>query len=168
LAGDDDAWRAGYDAAFPTVRTYVYWRCAGLTALADDVLQETWMTAVRRIADFAPDRGTFANWVCGIAGNVARNTVRNHRRRVAKVEALHGDCSSPTQPDRLERSERTARALSELPEHYERALRDKYVQNLSVAEMAEARGDSNKAVESLLSRAREAFRDAYERMGDDG
>ncbi len=40
-------------------------------------------------------------------------------------------------------------------------LRAKYLDGLSVAEIAAARGETTKAIESLLSRARQAFRKAY-------
>ena len=52
-------------------------------------------------------------------------------------------------------------ARAELPERYEAVLRMKYLERMSVADMAAARGETEKAVESLLSRAREAFREAY-------
>ena len=55
-----------------------------------------------------------------------------------------------------------AAALAALPDHYETVLRAKYLDRQSVDAIAAARGDSPKAVESLLSRARQAFREAYE------
>jgi RNA polymerase sigma-70 factor (ECF subfamily) len=170
LAGDDAAWRTGYDAAYGSVRAYIHWRCAGLGDLVDDVVQETWLTAVRRIGDYRPERGSFATWVCGIGGNVVRNALRNRRRRSARVEALVGDPPSASDDrDDEGKAERTAQALAELPEHYERALRDKYLLGWSMAAMADDRGESVKAVESTLTRAREAFRQAYEqRSRDDG
>lgn len=163
LAGDDVAWRTKYDAAFPAVHAYVLWRCGGMHDLADDVMQETWMTAVRKIAQFVPDRGPFATWVCGIAGNVVRNAIRSRRRRSIRIVALVGtEAEDKPELDPSERAERTAAALAELPEHYEQALRDKYLLGKSVAEIAAARGESFKAVESQLTRAREAFRQAYQ------
>jgi RNA polymerase sigma-70 factor (ECF subfamily) len=54
-----------------------------------------------------------------------------------------------------------AQAFAELPPHYEAVLRAKYLDGLSVHAIAEQRGDSPKAVESLLTRARQAFREAY-------
>jgi RNA polymerase sigma-70 factor (ECF subfamily) len=55
-------------------------------------------------------------------------------------------------------------ALATLPDRYEAVLRMKYLDRMSVADMAAANGETEKAVESLLSRARAAFREAY---GDD-
>jgi RNA polymerase sigma-70 factor (ECF subfamily) len=62
---------------------------------------------------------------------------------------------------RREEAEQVARVLAELPEHYEAVLRAKYLDGASMADIAHERGESVKAVESLLSRAREAFRQAY-------
>jgi RNA polymerase sigma-70 factor (ECF subfamily) len=49
-----------------------------------------------------------------------------------------------------------------LPARYEAVLRAKYLDGRSVADVAAAHGETAKAVESLLTRAREAFRQAYQ------
>ena len=51
--------------------------------------------------------------------------------------------------------------LDYLPDNYGDALEWKYIQELSVQEIAARLKVSPKAAESLLSRAREAFRDAF-------
>src|SRR5262249_16458684 len=73
LAGDARAWQTWYDESFTDLAAYVAWRCAGLRDLADDVVQETWLTAVRQVARFDPAQASFAAWLRGIAGNVLRN-----------------------------------------------------------------------------------------------
>ena len=45
--GRADAWRTLYDESFESVAAYVRWRASGLPDLVDDVLQESWMTAIR-------------------------------------------------------------------------------------------------------------------------
>src|SRR5712692_11957279 len=77
LAGDEKAWCALYADAFDGLYAFVRWRCAGLHDLADEIVQETWLVAVRRIRSFAPESGSFAGWLRGIAANV----IRNHLRR---------------------------------------------------------------------------------------
>src|SRR5262245_29185998 len=69
LAGNEGAWRTWYDESYSGLEAYVRWRCAGLRDLADDVLQETWMTAVRAVRRFRPEVGSFAQWLAGIAAN---------------------------------------------------------------------------------------------------
>ena len=161
LAGDERAWRAWYDAAFGPLYAYVLWRCGGLRDLADELVQETWLTAVRRVRDFDPDKASFAAWLRGIAANLLRNHFRRERRRAARPLDAAGPLAAPGEDDSRERAERVARALAELPEHYEVVLRAKYLDRDPVARIAAARGESVKAVESLLGRARQAFRAAY-------
>ena len=79
-AGDRPAWRTWYESEYAPLESYILWRCGSLHNLANDVLQETWLTAVRRIRAFNPDAGAFHNWLCGIAANVLRNQLRSRRR----------------------------------------------------------------------------------------
>jgi RNA polymerase sigma-70 factor (ECF subfamily) len=55
-------------------------------------------------------------------------------------------------------------ALDGLPAHYARALEWKYLDLLPVGEIAARLALGPKAAESLLSRARRAFREGYERL----
>src|SRR5438094_720793 len=81
LAGDEPAWRTWYAESFDGLYAYARWRCSGLRDLAEEVVQETWLTAVRRIRDFDPMAGSFAGWLRGIAANVLRNQLRQRQRR---------------------------------------------------------------------------------------
>ena len=159
-AGDPFAWQALFDASYDRVRAYVRWRCGDLADLADDCEQETWLVAVARLRRFDPARGPFAGWVIGIAANVVRAQVRRRRRR---GQPLAGDPAAPCPDPARDRAEAVAVALAALPARYEAALRAKYLDGRSVDEMAAAEGTTPKAVESLLTRAREAFRTAYTR-----
>ncbi|MCI0701506.1 MAG: RNA polymerase sigma factor [Planctomycetia bacterium] len=166
LAGDTGAWRLWFDTHFERLSAYVQWRCGGLRDLADDVLQETWLTAVRRLSAFDPAKGSFFNWLCGIASNTARNAIRTRQRANLRIRPLtpKDDVPSADASNATEKAERVASALTELPDHYEAVLRAKYFDQQTVEQIAKARGESLKAVESLLSRARQAFRDAYEKF----
>ncbi|HVS39050.1 MAG TPA: sigma-70 family RNA polymerase sigma factor [Gemmataceae bacterium] len=156
-AGDETAWKTLYEESFAGLYAYVRWRCGGLRDAADDIVQETWLTAVRRIGRFDPARGRFADWLRGIAANLLRNHFRRARR-----QPISGRLRDPARPaDEPGRAERIAGALAALPEHYEAVLRAKYLDGRTVADIAAAGGETPKAVESLLSRARQAFRDAY-------
>jgi RNA polymerase sigma-70 factor, ECF subfamily len=161
VAGDPAAWRALVEGAVAPVAGYVRWRAGGWTDLADEVTQDTWLTAARRLKAFDPDQGSFAGWVCGIAANVFRSHLRQR-----KLLPLPADLPAPATP--TDRSARVAAALAELPPHYEQVLRAKYLDGRSVDAIAAESGESAKAVESRLTRAREAFRAAYGEPGDDG
>jgi RNA polymerase sigma-70 factor (ECF subfamily) len=158
LAGDERAWRAWYDESFEALYAYVLWRCAGLRDVADEIVQETWLTAVRRVRRFAPEEGSFAGWLRGIAANLLRNHFRREARR-RPPPAANGRADD--EGERTDRAERIARALASLSQRHEAVLRSKYLEGRSVADIADAWGESPKAVESLLTRAREAFRAAY-------
>jgi RNA polymerase sigma-70 factor (ECF subfamily) len=164
LAGDERAWRTWYDEAYAELYRYVLWRCGGLRDRADEVVQDAWLTAVRRVRTFHPEAGPFSAWLRGIAANLLRNAFRLQRRR-GRTEALTGEIAQAdgTLEQRL-RAESVARALGALPERYEDVLRAKYLDGLSMAEIAAARAETVKAVESLLSRARQAFREAYHEL----
>ncbi len=158
LAGDERAWRTWYDEAYGELYRYVLWRCGGLRDRADEVVQDAWLTAVRRVRAFDPAVGPFAAWLRGIAANLLRNHFRREKRRACHVQPLVGD---PVAAHANTDAERIAQALSALPEHYEAVLRAKYLDGRSVADIAQERDESPKAVESLLTRARQAFRDVY-------
>ncbi len=169
LAGDERAWRTWYDEVFDGLYAYVLWRCAGLRDLADEAVQETWLTAVRRLRDFDPERGGFAGWLRGIAAHVVKNHLRRRARDRRRTHPLPDTTAAPDEVARRETAEQIAHALARLPERYEAVLQAKYVDQQSVAEIAAAWGETPKAVESLLTRARQAFREAYqEREQSDG
>ena len=120
---------------------------------------DLWET-IERFDRFDPRRGRFRDWVLGIA----RHLVSRHHRRVAAQNADDGsaqpfDALAP--PDLLEQVERadTVRAaLLCLGEDRRRVLLDRYVGGLAISEIAARTGLSAKAVESLLTRAREQLR----------
>jgi RNA polymerase sigma-70 factor (ECF subfamily) len=154
LRGDAEAWRALYDSAYESVATYARWRGG---ALAEEIVQDAWLAAARRLASFDPARARFAAWVGGIAANVATAHVRKAlKHRTASLAAV----PEPAGAEPAD-GERVAVALATLPEHYEAVLRAKYFDRLSVAAIATQRRESEKATESLLARARQAFREAY-------
>lgn len=165
LRGDVAAWQVLYDDAFAEVLAYVEWRCSGLRDLAEDIVQDTWLVAVRRLRSFDPEQGPFVGWLCGIAANLLRNHFRSRQgaSRQGGANTPLPDRAAWDDPDaeRRDQAAHVARVLAELPERSEAVLRAKYLEQRSVAEIAVLWSTTPKAVESLLSRAREAFRAAY-------
>lgn len=79
-AGDESAFLSlveAYHAGF--VRLARLW-CED-AALAEDTVQETWMTALQQLDRFA-GRSSFKTWLCGILHNHARSRMRKERRTV--------------------------------------------------------------------------------------
>ena len=78
------------------------------------------------------------------------------------LESLSGAAELPDEVLRRKEVARLVhRALDHLPRRYGRALEWKYVEGLSVKEIAVRLEIGPKAAESVLSRARVAFRDGF-------
>jgi RNA polymerase sigma-70 factor, ECF subfamily len=161
LGGDEAAWRTWYDETFDALSAYAVWRCGGRRDRADEIVQETWLTAVRTIRRFDPVRGSFAAWLCGLAANVLRRQFRQQDRRRKREQNAARAGGVTSQPADHEQHDRIALTLDALPDRQEAVLRAKYLDGLTVTEIAAQWGDTPKAIESLLSRAREAFRELY-------
>lgn len=131
---------------------FVSRRVGGDRALAEDLVQETWMRAV----ESWPRRGTPSQPLAWLQ-RVARNTLASHFRRMrpepvdpATID-LEDDRFSPDTPDAALLvgwgMARMRRSYVELIEAY-------HFQGMSVAEIADERGMSERAVEGRLRRAR--------------
>lgn len=165
---DRSAWSAAVDAHLNEVYGFVFHLVGGDRTVAQDLTQEAWLEAVDGIDQCDATRGSFRNWLFGIA----RKRVALHFRRRALV-GNSVSLSDPTgEADTLAdvsvlpeevlelREERAVvrAALLLLPGDRRQVLLSKYVEGLSVAAIADRMGRTAKAVESLLSRAREQVR----------
>jgi RNA polymerase sigma-70 factor, ECF subfamily len=168
LAGSEQAWRVLYDETFDDLYRFVLWRTGNRRDWADEIVQETWLTAVRNIRRFAPKDGIFLGWMCGIAHNVMRNFMRRQKRltqmHATSENNLATEGAAGSQQPAYENEEQIATVLMGLLERHEMVLRAKYFEGLSVAEIAANWNATPKTVESLLSRARRAFKNAYEKI----
>jgi RNA polymerase sigma-70 factor (ECF subfamily) len=163
LRGDEGAWRVLYDRYFDAIHAYVDWNGRNAGERAEDLVQDSWMIAVRTIPRFDPSRSTFGAWLRGIAHNVIRNAARKGRgaRGMVPLDESAAGLAPAVRATALGAPESVATALAALPETYREVLSAKYQDGLAVTEIAAASGRTAKAVESLLVRAREAFRRAY-------
>jgi RNA polymerase sigma-70 factor (ECF subfamily) len=162
IDGDEAAFRAWYDAVMPRVYRYLAARCGGDDALAEELTQQTFVAAVHNRHRF-DGRSDVVTWLCAIGRNKLVDHVRRHERDVRRHERLvaRGD-PGPEAPWRaLEAREAVLAALDQLPTDQRLALLFRYLDGLSVREVATTLGRSEKATESLLSRGREGFRRAY-------
>lgn len=124
------------------------------------------MTAMSAIDQFAPEQGEFRAWLFGIARRrVTMHFRRSHVRAASQfLEETDGELTADDQllPDdvmeSVERADAVRAALTELDEPARDVLVNKYVDSLSVAEIAVRMDKSPKAVESMLTRARSRLR----------
>jgi RNA polymerase sigma-70 factor (ECF subfamily) len=152
-----------YDVALPEVFGYLLRRCRN-RATAEDLTTEVFLAAVESI-----DRRVVADvtipWLIGIS----RHKLIDHWRRAEREERkLHAVGSEPVpenDPWDARLDVLTARdVLGELGGHHRAALTLRYVDDLSVPEVADLMGRTVHATEALLDRARKAFRARYEEV----
>ncbi len=130
-------------------------------ATAEELVQEVFLRVHRARDRYAPE-ARFSTWLYRIATNVALNELRRPRHR-----APHGSTDDETTPElpasgpaaddvvdarRLGRA--AAAGLDGLPEKQRAALCLTAIEGLSYAEVAEALEVTDKAVKSLVHRAR--------------
>ena len=169
LAGDEGAAEAFVRAHLDGLWAFVHYRVGGDRGAAEEVVQDTLLVALQRLAGF-DGRSSLETWLCGIAKNRIRE-LRKRRRPLliedvlaesdAEIDALLAAIEEEPLPEwileRQETQELVGATLSSLPPDYREALVGKYVDGLSVRELAARAGRGAKATESALHRARLAF-----------
>lgn len=179
LAGDEAGFRAFFDTYFPKLYRFALVRLDGQEAEAKDIVQQTFCKAVEHLDSYRGEASLYG-WMCQICRNLIADTMRRRQREGTQVllleedTGLQGIIESLPGPASAEPEAYGARAdlvrliqatLDALPGHYGDVLEWKYVDGLSVDEIAARLAVGPKAAESLLTRARSAFRDAVESLG---
>lgn len=123
-------------------------------ALADDVTQDAFVTAWRRLAELRdPDR--LPAWLCGIARNVARDARKRVRDEVHEDVDVAADVATPYEAITDAECERiVAAALDEVPEVYREPLVLFYYEERSLDDVAKYLGLSPATTHKRLSRGR--------------
>jgi len=163
--GSQQAWRQLFDWHFDAIYRYCLLLAAGRQDVAEEVSQQVFVTAAYRISRFRPGQATFRAWLYGIAQNRHLTFVAKERRRCVR-ETLHHQAEDGSN-GRHKPELAVHDALARLPLEYRRVLEDKYLRRLTLREMAQARGSSVEAIESLLRRARDRFAPIYESIRND-
>ena len=178
LAGDEQAFEAFFNAYFARVYRFALPRLNGDVDATREVVQSTLAKAMRRIGDFRGESALFT-WICQICRREAVDYIRSSRRHSrnvvliddrpelrAAIEALE----APEEFDlvksygRAEAGRLVRVVLDRLPANYGNALEWKYMEGSSVEEIGERLGIGTVAAQSLLARARTAFREALEQV----
>lgn len=147
------------------VYAYVAFRLGGRSEDVADITQEVFLAAFRgRQEDIINER----QWLLGIA----RNKVVDFLRRRSRDRAISGlDQVVMNLPDAVASgladgtdARAVSAVLNELSPRYAELLEMKYIDGHSVRAIAEAFGETEKAIESALTRARSAFRAKWQDM----
>ncbi|NNC65344.1 MAG: sigma-70 family RNA polymerase sigma factor [Gammaproteobacteria bacterium] len=179
LRGDETAFREVFDSFFPKLYRFALARMNGNEDDAREVVQETFCKAFERLDSYRAEASLYG-WMC----QICRNTITDHGRRRQRqpqhvtlieedstiksiLETIAGpvDEEPESQARRRDMTRLIQATLDSLPGHYGDVLEWKYVDGLTVNEIAERLTVSPKAAESALTRARNAFREAIEAIG---
>jgi RNA polymerase sigma-70 factor (ECF subfamily) len=176
--GDVAAFDRIYDEHVDALYAFVYFRVGRDVSLAEDAVQETLASALRRHAEFDPARGPMGAWLTTLSRNVVRDLLRSHRRGSDLAAAweridhslaqIYGAMASAPLPGEVLAREETRdlvqMAIANLPDTYRRAIARTYIDGQTVPQLAAELGLSVDAAKSQLARARRAFRDAFETL----
>jgi RNA polymerase sigma-70 factor (ECF subfamily) len=176
LAGDERAYEAFFNDYFPRLYRFALPRLNGDIEATRDVVQATLAKAMRKMADFRGESGLFT-WVCQICRREAVDHIRARHRRSRAVVLIDDlpelrraieNVEAPDEfdlargHDRAETGRLVRSILDRLPSNYGDALEWKYMEGRSVEEIGARLGIGTTAAQSLLARARTAFREALE------
>lgn len=175
LAGDERAFDQFFESYFDRVFRFAV-RRSGDRDAAQDVAQATLVSAVRKLHTWRGEAALFT-WLCTICRRELIAAWHRTRREPAtgapgeRIDArpvLEQLAAGGDAPDRaLERRELShlvQLTLDDLPDRYGDVLEWKYIDGRPVSEIAERLQASPKAVESMLTRARHAFRRGFTEM----
>ncbi len=139
---------------------YVLRRC-GQQALAEDVTSETFLAAVDAVRRDDPPKVS-TGWLVGVARHKLVDHWRRHAREERGLSALGVPDESGEDPwDAQLDALRARNVLADLAPHHRAALTLRYVDDLSVPDVAVVLQRTVHGTEALLVRARAAFRRSY-------
>jgi RNA polymerase sigma-70 factor, ECF subfamily len=175
-ARDGAAFREFFDDYFPRLFRFALRRLDGDQDAARDIVQAALVRGVRRLETYRGEASLFT-WLCQItrrelADQLARATrekpylqrlveLEDDPEHRATLESIPADADA--EPDAARHREDLAAlvhaTLDYLPSRYAKVLELKYLEDLSVEAIATRLGVTTITVQSLLARARQAFRD---------
>ena len=133
----------------------------------EDIVQETLISIYDSLVLFK-GKSSFFTWACAIAKHEIADFYRKKKIKqvvFSKLPFLEGLVSEALGPElayqELEAKTKIVNTLKRLSEGYARILRLKYVEGLSMRQIANQLNLTVKAVESRLTRARLAFQKIY-------
>jgi RNA polymerase sigma-70 factor (ECF subfamily) len=175
LRGDRAAFDAFFHEYYPKLYRFVKRRLPHDAAGAEDIAQATLCRALESLGSYRGE-AALMTWLCTLcrremstrwdesrAWSAAPRLVEDDPAIRAALESLlSGEQGDPLRSAGREQvRESILTALDYLPAPYGDILEWKYLREMSMAEIAQRLGRTPKAVESLLTRAREAFREAF-------
>jgi RNA polymerase sigma-70 factor (ECF subfamily) len=174
-AGDEQAFDRFFRDYSPRLFRFVLPRVRRDEQAAEEVCQEVLGRAMRRIDSWRGEASLFT-WLCQMARNEVSDYCRKRQRQdqmevfveddptvAAALESIEAEAQDrpEQQSSRAEVMRLVQVALDRLPTNYGNALEWKYIDGYTVAEIATRLGQNVISTQSLLARARLAFKDVF-------
>ncbi len=180
-AGDESAFEVFAGHYIPGLYRFAGRRLDHDRELTRDIVQTTVCHVIENLDSYRGEAPLFT-WLCACCRNEIAMHFRRLGRRPREVEledaasnfgvntgrTIGFPVSESAGPEerllRVEEAELVHVTLDRLPPSYAKAVQWRYLEGLAVPEIARRLASSYKATESLLSRARKAFREIYEHL----
>ena len=175
IAGEERAFEEFADGYIPQIYRFVQRKVNGDRDLANEIVQSTLCKAIAKLSSFRGE-AALTTWICACSRNEIAAHFRRKQRAGTELEFQEVEDTSASLlgeqrfdgPESALLQRETAEfvhvALDALPPHYGQVLEWKYLESLSVNEIAQRLDLGLKATESLLTRARQSFRAGYARL----
>ena len=163
-AGELSAVRALLDSIGPRVYGFVFARVGGDAAATEDIVQETFVEGMRSAHTFRGE-AALRTWFC----TIARRRIARYYEAERKMELARSGLVAVGEPEadnNVERRDEVVRALGRLPVTHRQVLVMKYLDDLTVEQIAHELDRSHVQIQSMLQRARAGLRREME-SGDD-
>jgi RNA polymerase sigma-70 factor (ECF subfamily) len=179
-ASEQRAFDEFFKASAPRLAAFIARRSALDSATLEDIVQSALIKAVRNLASYRGEAALFT-WLTEICRHELADAHRKAGRRPAHLSldepgSISHDEEQLRAPPHQEpisqlyaATQRTEvmRVLQSLPAHYALALEAKYGDGMSVEAIARELGLTGIAAQSVLARAREAFRRRWQETSAD-
>jgi RNA polymerase sigma-70 factor (ECF subfamily) len=169
-SGDSAAMAEFYNIYRSRLYTLVLAQVDQNQAVAEDIVQETFLAALGSLDKFRGDSQLYT-WLRSIAFHKLNDYYRRRVRQPQNKESSPDfdamkqlEQTGNDEPETIavmeseEVRQSVQHALEQLPQNYQEVLVLKYLEEMPVLEISQVMGRSPKSVEGLLSRARKAMR----------
>jgi len=155
VRGDEAAWVNFHRNYSGRIHRYLLVLLKGDGDLAAEILQVTFTRVARHMREFH-DETVLWRWITRLARTALIDELRKRGRREESLRELAQEPPCSAEPD--DWSELLQQGLAQMETAERELLQRKYVEGQSVREIAASGGDSEKAVESRITRARVKLR----------
>jgi RNA polymerase sigma-70 factor (ECF subfamily) len=175
--GEAQAIQDWFETCSDALYAFAFFRVGKDESRATDVVQETFLEAMKRMSSYDSQRGSMVAWLTTLSRNHITRVMREAGLRAADEQKQRHDrelrrvyeqiAREPLPSEVLAKQETrdlVNETLSTMPGNYRTVLTLYYHRGLSLTEIAKRARKSQGAIKVLLHRARAAFKEAFLRL----